>query len=75
MKTMAVVVLVVVLILLGCVALYLPQISPSLASVKDPTLKMGVHRAVLKTIIQLAMYPLVLLWTAWLAWKQYRSAS
>lgn len=72
-RTMAIVLLLVVVLVLGCAILYLPQISTALASVKDPTVKIGVQRAILKTIIQLVMYPVVLLWIAWLSWKQYRT--
>lgn len=74
MRVMAIVLVVVVVVVLGCAMLYLPQISTALASVKDPTIKIGVERAVLKTTVQLVMYPVVLAWIAWLAWKQYRSA-
>lgn len=73
MKTMVVVLLLVVVAVLGCALLYVPQISAALASVKDPTIKIGVERAILKTVIQLVMYPIVLTGIAWLSWKHYRS--
>jgi hypothetical protein len=71
-RTMAIVLLLVVVLVLGCAVLYLPQISPALASVKDPTIKTGVQRAILKTVVQLVMYTTVLAWVGWLSWKQYR---
>lgn len=74
MRTMAIVLLVIVVLLLGCAALYLPQISVSLAAV-NPTAKVGLQRAILKTIVQLVMYAGVLFWIAWLSWKQYRSTT
>ena len=74
MRTMAIVLLVVAVVLLGCAMLYLPQISIALAAVQ-PTLKMGLERAILKTIVQLIMYSVVLVWIARLAWKQYRSTA
>jgi hypothetical protein len=74
-RTMAIVLLVVAVLVLGCAMLYLPQISTALASVKDPTVLIGVKRAVMKTVVQLVMYPVVLMWIAWLAWKQYRSTT
>ena len=73
MRAMALVLLLVIVALLVCAALYLPQISPALASVKDATIKMGVQRAVLKTVVQLIAYPVILAWIAWLSWKHYRS--
>lgn len=75
MKTMLVVLVLVVVALLGCALLYLPQISSALASTRDPTIKMGVERAILKTVIQLALYPLVLTGIAWMSWKHYRSVT
>jgi cytochrome bd-type quinol oxidase subunit 2 len=73
MRTMVVVLAVVVLLLLGCALLYLPQISPALANTQDATIKIGLQRAILKTVVQLVMYPIVLAGTAWLSWKHYRS--
>jgi hypothetical protein len=75
MKTMAIVLLVIVVALLGCAAIYLPQVSSALASVRDPTVKMGVQRAVLKTVAQLVMYPVVLGWVGWISWRHFRSTS
>ena len=74
MRTMAILLAVVVVVLLGCAVLYLPQISVALATVQ-PTLKLGVERAILKTVVQLIMYIVVLAWIGWLAWKQYRSTT
>ena len=75
MKTMTIVLVVVVVALLGCAAIYLPQVSSALAGVRDPTVKMGVQRAVLKTAAQLVMYPVVLGWVGWISWKHFRSVS
>ncbi len=72
-RTMALVLLVIVAVLLGCAALYLPQISNAMATV-SPGAKVGLQRAVLKTCVQLIMYIAVLGWTARVAWKQYRSS-
>jgi hypothetical protein len=75
LRTMTIILVLIVLALVGCAAIYLPQVSPALAGVKDPTIKMGVQRAVLKTVAQLLMYPLVLGWIAWISWRHYRSIS
>ncbi len=75
MMVMSLVLLVLVILLLGCAVLYVPQISAAVAAASDPTLRMGVKRAVLKTVIQLVLYPLVLGWISWISWKHYRTVS
>jgi hypothetical protein len=72
-RAMLVVLIVVVVALLGCAALYLPEIGNALASVTDPTIKMGLRRGITKTVVQLILYPLVLGWIAFLAFRRLRS--
>lgn len=71
--TMTVVLLLVIVLILGCAVLYLPQISNALGAVSDPTIKMGLKRAITKTVVQLIAYPLVLGPIAWVAAKHWRS--
>jgi hypothetical protein len=70
---MAVVLALVVLLVIFCAALYVPQISNAMAAVQDPTIKMGLKRAVLKTIVQIVLYPAILSWIAIRALKQFRT--
>ena len=71
--SMVVVLILVVVLIITCAALYLPQISNAMGSVTDPTVKMGLKRAITKTTVQLVMYPVVLGWIALRALKQFRS--
>jgi hypothetical protein len=70
---MVAVLAVLILIVIGCGLLYLPQISAALNSVTDPINKLGLRRSILKTCVQLALYPLVFIWIAIKAFKQWRS--
>jgi hypothetical protein len=72
-RTMFVVLLVVVVLILASAVLYAPQVSSALDSVSDPTIKMGLKRAVTKTSVQLVAYPVILTWVALRALKQLRS--
>jgi hypothetical protein len=71
--TMTVVLLVVIVIIAICAAIYLPQVSKALSTVTDPTVKVGLKRAITKTTIQLVLYPLILLWIALKSFKHWRS--
>lgn len=72
MKTMAVILLVLLVVVLGCAILYIPQISPALAKVNDPTVQMGLKRAILKTNVQWVSYSIILGWIAWLTIRHTR---
>lgn len=74
-RTMLVVLALVVVVIIGCAALYLPQVGNALGSATDPTIKMGLKRAVTKTSIQLVMYPVLLGWITVMAWKRLRSSA
>jgi hypothetical protein len=71
--TMIVVLALVVLLVIGCAVLYLPQISSAMTAVTEPTIKMGLKRAIAKTVVQLVLYPVVLSWIAVLALKHRRT--
>ena len=71
-RAMAVFLLVMVVVLIGCAALYLPEVSTALASVTEPTVKAGLKRGITKTVAQLILYPLVLGWIALLALRRLR---
>ncbi|MEO8200739.1 MAG: hypothetical protein ABI679_09485 [Gemmatimonadota bacterium] len=73
MATMTIILFLVVILLLFCAALYLPQVPKALGSVTDLTVKMGLKRAVAKTAVQLVMYPVVLGWIAVKSLKQWRT--
>jgi len=73
LATMTILLFLVVVLILGCAALYLPQVSKALGSVTDLTIKMGLKRAVAKTAVQLVMYPAVLGWIAVKSLKQWRT--
>ena len=72
-RAMVITLIVIVVALVGCAILYLPQVGNALASVTDPTIKMGLKRGITKTVVQLALYPLVLSWIAVLAVRRLRS--
>jgi hypothetical protein len=72
-RVMLVVLVVIVLGLVGCALLYLPEISTALASVSDPTVRMGLKRGITKTVVQLILYPFVLSWIAVVALRRLRS--
>ena len=71
-RIMAVTLVVVVVGLIGCAALYLPEVSTALTSVTEPTVKAGLKRAITKTTVQLILYPLVLGWIAVQALRRLR---
>ncbi len=71
--TMAIILFVVIALIVFCGVIYLPQVSKAMGTVTDPTIKTGLKRAVTKTTIQLALYPLILLWIALKSLKQWRS--
>ena len=62
-----------VVVLIGCAILYLPQVGTALSSVTEPAIKMGLKRAITKTIAQLILYPIVLSWIALLTLRRLRS--
>ena len=70
---MVAVIILVVLLILACAVLYLPEISTALNSVTDPTIRIGLKRSIQKTTVQLVIYPLVLTWIAVMSWKHWRS--
>ena len=72
-RVMAVILVVIIVWLIACAALYLPEVGTALASVTEPTVKGGLKRAITKTIAQLILYPLVLGWIAVLALRRLRS--
>jgi hypothetical protein len=72
---MLVILALVVVVVIGCAALYLPQISNAMAAVTDPTVKMGLKRAITKTSLQLVLYPVLLGWIAFIALKRVRSSA
>jgi hypothetical protein len=74
-RTMLVVLALVVVVIIGCAALYLPQIGTAMGSASDPTVKMGLKRAITKTSVQLVLYPVLLGWIAVLALKRFRSTA
>jgi hypothetical protein len=42
--------------------------------VTEPTIKLGLKRAITKTVVQLVLYPVVLSWIAVLALKHRRAS-
>lgn len=62
------------LVILGCLALYARNVPVALASVQEEGLKLGMQKAVLKTIVQGITYPVAFLWTGWLGWKHAKTA-
>jgi hypothetical protein len=74
-RAMLVVLALMVVVVIGCAALYLPQVGTALASVTDPTVKMGLKRAITKTSVQLVVYAGVLGWIALMALKRIRSTA
>lgn len=74
-RTMLVVLALVVVLIIGCAALYLPQIGNAMALVTDPTVKMGLRRAITKTSVQLILYTILFGWIGLLALKRLRSSA
>ena len=72
-RAMAVILVLIVVALIACAVLYVPEVSTAMASVTEPTLKMGLKRGITKTIVQLILYPLVLGSIAILALRRLRS--
>ena len=72
LRVMLVALVVIVLGVVGCALLYLPEVSTALASVPDPTVRMGLKRGITKTIVQLILYPVVLSWIAVVALRRLR---
>jgi hypothetical protein len=73
-RTMLVVLALMVVVVIGCAAIYLPQVGNALGAVADPTVKMGLKRAITKTSIQLVVYPILLGWIAVTALRRLRSS-
>lgn len=61
-------------LILALLALYARNIPAALASVTDEALKVGIKKAILRTVVQGLSYPVAFLWTGWLGWKHARSA-
>jgi hypothetical protein len=74
-RTMLVILALVVVLVIACAALYLPQISTAMSAVTDPTVKMGLRRAITKTSIQLVLYPVLLGWIVVIALRRIRSTA
>jgi hypothetical protein len=72
-RVTAVMLILTVVALVGCAILYLPEVSTALASVTEPTIKMGLKRGITKTVAQLILYPIVLSWIALLTLRRLRS--
>lgn len=72
-RVMAVILILVVVALLACAAIYLPEVSTAIASVTEPSVKLGLKRGIAKTIAQLILYPLVFGWIALMALRRLRS--
>lgn len=73
-RAMVLVLVLMVVVVIACAALYLPQVGNAMAAVTDPTVKLGLKRAVTKTSVQLVVYALLLSWTAVMALKRMRSS-
>lgn len=74
-RLMLLVLALVVVLVIICAALYLPQVGNAMAAVTDPTVKMGLRRAITKTSVQLVLYPSLLGWIALMALKRLRSSA
>ena len=72
-RVMAGLLILTVVVLIGCAVLYLPEVGTALSSVTEPAIKMGLKRAITKTIAQLILYPIVLSWIALLTLRRLRS--
>ena len=74
-RTMGIVLALVVVAVIACAALYLPQIGNAMAAVTDPIVKSGLKRAITKTSFQLIAYVVLLGWIALMALKRSRSSA
>ncbi len=61
-------------VLLAILLLYLRSIPLALATVTEPVLKVGLQKAILKTVLQGVLYPTAFFWVAILGWKHARRA-
>ena len=71
--TMVAILALMVVLVIFCAAIYVPQISNAMGAVTDPTIKMGLKRAVTKTSVQMVLYPAIFVWIALRALKQFRT--
>ena len=71
-RAMMVVLALVVVALVISAVLYFPVTETAMASVADPTIKMGLKRGITKTSTQLVVYPIVLSWIAFMAFRRLR---
>lgn len=61
-------------VLLAILLLYLRSIPAALETVTDPVLKVGLQKAILKTVLQGVLYPAAFLWIAKIGWHHARRA-
>jgi len=62
------------LVLLVLLLLYIRTVPVALETVTDPVLKVGLKKAILKTVLQGVLYPAGFLWVAIAGWKHARRA-
>lgn len=74
LKFWSVVLVLVAVVLLGCLALYARNIPAAFAALQDEALKVGLQKAIVKTVLQGIAYPAAFLWTGWLGWKHAATA-
>ncbi len=74
LRIWSVVLLVVAVLLLAILALYARSVPVALETVTEPVLKVGLNKAILKTVLQGVLYPAGFLWVATLGWKHARRA-
>lgn len=65
----AVVMFIMVLILVGCLVMYLPTIGTARETVTDPVARLGLTRSIVKTLAQAVMYLVMFGWIGWAAWR------
>lgn len=68
-RALAIVSIVLAILLVGAALLYATAVPLALRSIQDPLLRVGLFKALLKTGIQAAVYPVLFLWLGARAWR------
>ena len=61
--------------IVGAALLYATEVPLALRAMQDPTLALAMKKAVLKTSVQLLMYPVLFFWLAMTGWRHSEPAS
>jgi len=69
-QAMAVILLALAMVIVLAAVLYATNVPIALRAVQEPLVRTGLKKAIAKSAVQATVYPLVLAWLGWLAWRR-----